>query len=105
MAYSLNFLGLMNNCSLVKHVWTYSSVFSCCSIEFVNIYISSQTSTPIRSQNTYIISLCQDEGPLQSPCWRTLLVNVPSGDEKSVLGMSSGTMRSCSYASDMSIRS
>jgi len=30
-------------------------------------------------------------------------VNVPSGDEKSVLGTSSGTMRSCSYASDMSI--
>jgi hypothetical protein len=28
---------------------------------------------------------------------------VPSGNEKSVFGMSSGTMRICSYASDISI--
>src|SRR5271170_6181746 len=63
----------------------------------------AHTSTPMRSRNTCVINRCQDEGPLQSPCCNTVLTYVPSGDEKSVLGTSSGTTRICSYASVMSM--
>ena len=63
----------------------------------------THTWTTIRSRNMYVMSLCHDEGPLQSPCCRLLLTNVPNGDEKSILGTSSGSTRICSYASDMLI--
>ena len=58
---------------------------------------------PIRSLNTNVMNLCHEDSPLQSPCWRVLLTKVPRGDEKSVFGTSSGTMRSCSYASEISM--
>src|SRR5271154_462280 len=96
----------MYKCSLYNCWNTYSSNSSCLSIVVENMYISSRythTSTPMRSRNTNIISLCQDDGPLQSPCWSTLLTYVPNRDAKSVFETSSGTMRNCSYASEMSV--
>ena len=96
----------MYSCLVFRQLSTYCSAFSWFSISFENMYMSlryTHTSTPIHSRNTNVISLCHEDSPLQSPCWRQLLTKVPSGDAKSVLGMSSSITHICSYASVMSI--
>ena len=97
---------MLKSLLLIRGTYMYCSAFLWFSISFENMYMSSRythTSTPIRLRNMNVISLCHEDSPLQSPCWRQLLMKVPSGDVKSVLGMSSGITCICSYASVMSI--
>ena len=54
------------------------------------------------SRNTAVINLWKVDGALQSPCCITRLTNVPKMVAKAILGMSSGLMRICSYASNIS---
>ena len=89
----------------LKHWNMIPRCFLCSSIEHEYMNMSSKytwMNRLMQSQKMVVISRWNVEGALQSPICITWLLNVPSTVANAVLWTCSGTMRICSYASDIS---